>query len=57
MRAILLHDCFAVAGIPADKLVEAHGTFETATCTKCHTKYNGTDIEASFFTLYLKNRY
>lgn len=33
------------AGIPEDKLVEAHGTFATATCQKCWKKYDGDDIK------------
>ncbi|NXH17289.1 SIR3 deacetylase, partial [Bucco capensis] len=30
-----------VAGIPPDRLVEAHGTFATATCTVCQRKFPG----------------
>ncbi|XP_072321423.1 NAD-dependent protein deacetylase sirtuin-3, mitochondrial [Eucyclogobius newberryi] len=30
-----------LAGIPEEKLVEAHGTFSTATCTICCRKYSG----------------
>ena len=26
---------FSVAGLPSSKLVEAHGTFQTSSCTKC----------------------
>lgn len=33
-----------LAGIPAEKLVEAHGTFATATCTVCRRKYSGEEI-------------
>lgn len=33
-----------LAGIPAEKLVEAHGTFATATCTVCRRKYSGDEI-------------
>ncbi|XP_074740858.1 NAD-dependent protein deacetylase sirtuin-3, mitochondrial isoform X1 [Strix uralensis] len=32
------------AGIPPDKLVEAHGTFATATCTVCRRKFPGEDL-------------
>uniref|UniRef100_A0A8D0GB11 NAD-dependent protein deacetylase n=1 Tax=Sphenodon punctatus TaxID=8508 RepID=A0A8D0GB11_SPHPU len=32
------------AGIPPDKLVEAHGTFTTATCTVCRRSYAGEDF-------------
>ncbi|XP_076450950.1 uncharacterized protein LOC143286903 [Babylonia areolata] len=34
-----------IAGIPADKMVEAHGTFSTATCVTCRQKYNGEEIK------------
>ncbi|XP_039274002.2 NAD-dependent protein deacetylase sirtuin-3-like isoform X2 [Styela clava] len=34
-----------IAGIPSEKLVEAHGTFSTASCTKCGKKHNGQDIK------------
>nr|XP_060626350.1 NAD-dependent protein deacetylase sirtuin-3, mitochondrial isoform X2 [Anolis sagrei ordinatus] len=33
-----------VAGIPPDKLVEAHGTYATATCTVCRRSYPGEDF-------------
>ncbi|KAM6067901.1 NAD-dependent protein deacetylase sirtuin-3, mitochondrial isoform 1-T1 [Theristicus caerulescens] len=33
-----------VAGIPPDRLVEAHGTFATATCTVCRRKFPGEDF-------------
>ncbi|XP_066467289.1 NAD-dependent protein deacetylase sirtuin-3, mitochondrial isoform X2 [Tiliqua scincoides] len=33
-----------VAGIPPDKLVEAHGTFASATCTVCRRSYSGEDF-------------
>ncbi|XP_044281961.1 NAD-dependent protein deacetylase sirtuin-3, mitochondrial isoform X1 [Varanus komodoensis] len=33
-----------VAGIPPDKLVEAHGTFASATCTVCQRSYPGEDF-------------
>ena len=36
-----------VAGIPPSKLVEAHGTFTTASCTQCGKKYNGETIKVS----------
>ncbi|XP_064921791.1 NAD-dependent protein deacetylase sirtuin-3, mitochondrial isoform X3 [Columba livia] len=32
------------AGIPPDRLVEAHGTFATATCTVCRRKFPGEDF-------------
>uniref|UniRef100_H2ZB27 NAD-dependent protein deacetylase n=1 Tax=Ciona savignyi TaxID=51511 RepID=H2ZB27_CIOSA len=34
-----------LAGIPPMKLVEAHGTFTSASCTKCGKKYNGETIK------------
>lgn len=37
----------AVAGIPPEMLVEAHGTFATATCTSCLRKYEGQDLRVS----------
>ncbi|XP_035813592.1 NAD-dependent protein deacetylase sirtuin-3, mitochondrial isoform X1 [Amphiprion ocellaris] len=33
-----------LAGIPPAMLVEAHGTFATATCTSCLRKYEGEDL-------------
>ncbi|XP_060923920.1 NAD-dependent protein deacetylase sirtuin-3, mitochondrial isoform X2 [Limanda limanda] len=33
-----------MAGIPPELLVEAHGTFATATCTVCCRKYEGQDL-------------
>ncbi|XP_061621004.1 NAD-dependent protein deacetylase sirtuin-3, mitochondrial isoform X4 [Phyllopteryx taeniolatus] len=33
-----------LAGIPPEMLVEAHGTFATATCTVCRSKYKGEDL-------------
>ncbi|XP_077177344.1 NAD-dependent protein deacetylase sirtuin-3, mitochondrial isoform X2 [Paroedura picta] len=38
-----------VAGIPADKLVEAHGTFASATCTVCRRSYPGEDFRVEPF--------
>lgn len=34
-----------VAGIPEEKLVEAHGTFSTATCVRCYKKHKGDIIK------------
>lgn len=39
--------CVLVAGIPPDKLVEAHGTFASATCTVCRRSYSGEDFRVS----------
>lgn len=33
-----------LAGIPPESLVEAHGTFATATCTSCLRKYDGEEL-------------
>ncbi|XP_023364374.1 NAD-dependent protein deacetylase sirtuin-3, mitochondrial isoform X2 [Otolemur garnettii] len=33
-----------VSGIPTSKLVEAHGTFATATCTVCQSPFRGEDF-------------
>ncbi|CAL1541335.1 unnamed protein product [Lymnaea stagnalis] len=38
-----------LAGVPPDKLVEAHGTFSTASCVVCHEKYRGSEIKDSIF--------
>ncbi|XP_070813447.1 NAD-dependent protein deacetylase sirtuin-3, mitochondrial isoform X3 [Pituophis catenifer annectens] len=38
-----------VAGIPPDKLVEAHGTFASATCTVCRRTYSGEDFRVEPF--------
>ena len=34
-----------VAGIRSDKLIEAHGSFRTATCIKCKNDYPGSFVE------------
>lgn len=34
-----------VAGLPADKMVEAHGTFSDATCLICRQKHDKEDIK------------
>lgn len=36
-----------VAGIPPKMLVEAHGTFATATCTVCRRDYKGEELHVS----------
>jgi hypothetical protein len=38
-----------VAGIPAEKIVEAHGTFLTATCQRCRQKYECEEIREQIF--------
>ena len=40
---------FLAAGIPAEKIVEAHGTFLTATCQRCRRKYECEDIRQQIF--------
>ncbi|XP_026346132.3 NAD-dependent protein deacetylase sirtuin-3, mitochondrial isoform X4 [Ursus arctos] len=41
------HPCaYSVSGIPASKLVEAHGSFASATCTVCQRPSPGKDIWA-----------
>ncbi|XP_032919717.1 NAD-dependent protein deacetylase sirtuin-3, mitochondrial isoform X2 [Catharus ustulatus] len=37
------------AGIPPDRLVEAHGTFATATCTVCQRNFPGEDFRVEPF--------
>lgn len=39
--------CIPAAGIPPDRLVEAHGTFATATCTVCQRNFPGEDFRVS----------
>ncbi|XP_078584755.1 NAD-dependent protein deacetylase sirtuin-3-like [Branchiostoma floridae x Branchiostoma japonicum] len=36
-----------MSGIPESKLVEAHGTFATASCIRCNAKYSGKQIKAA----------
>lgn len=38
-----------MAGIPAEKIIEAHGTFMTATCQRCRQKYECEDIRQQIF--------
>ncbi len=37
--------CDAVAGIQAGKLVEAHGSFATASCIQCKTKQDPRQVK------------
>ncbi|CAF0853957.1 unnamed protein product [Didymodactylos carnosus] len=37
------------AGVPVDKIVEAHGTFMTATCLKCRQKHTCDEIREQIF--------
>jgi len=49
----LLHTCFTQnidtlerrAGVPAEKIVEAHGSFATQKCIDCHKPYDGTKMK------------
>ena len=34
-----------VAGVCGGKLVEAHGSFNTASCIKCKTKHDATEVK------------
>lgn len=52
MFIIFLFPFSLVAGIKPGKLVEAHGSFSTASCTLCHAKHNSDDIKV-WFVLYL----
>ena len=36
-----------MAEVPASKLVEAHGTFSTASCIRCHKSFDGEQIKVS----------
>lgn len=46
------HDIFAVAGLPPEKLVEAHGTFSWATCTICGSKKEGSEVKVCLYILF-----
>ena len=35
----------AVAGVEGGRLVEAHGSFSTASCTRCHSKQDPQDVK------------
>lgn len=39
-----------LAGIPPDKLVEAHGTFSKASCIRCHQSHEGEEIKTMIMT-------
>ncbi len=34
-----------VAGVQAGKLVEAHGSFASASCIQCNTKHNAVEVK------------
>lgn len=37
----------AVAGVCAGKLVEAHGSFASASCIQCSTKHSAAEVKVS----------
>uniref|UniRef100_K1R053 NAD-dependent deacetylase sirtuin-3, mitochondrial n=1 Tax=Magallana gigas TaxID=29159 RepID=K1R053_MAGGI len=39
-----------IAGLPADKMVEAHGTFSDATCLICRQRHDKEDIKDAIFS-------
>lgn len=49
----LLHTCFTQnidtlerrAGVPANKIIEAHGSFATQRCIECHTPFDAEKIK------------
>ena len=41
---------FAVAGIPSEKVVEAHGTFLTTSCIKCKQPQPGPEVKDAIFS-------
>lgn len=36
---------FIVAGVPNEKIVEAHGSFQTAACIECHTEHDADSVK------------
>lgn len=55
MASLALHNfdiitfyLFAVAGISPGKLVEAHGSFSTASCIKCKSKQDSEEVKVRF---------
>ncbi len=41
---------FAVAGLPPDKVIEAHGTFSTASCVRCHVPQDAAAVKDAIFS-------
>jgi len=41
----------SLAGIRQDKLIESHGSFRSATCTYCNTRYSGSFVKV--FSIFL----
>ena len=35
----------SVAGLPPSKVIEAHGSFDSASCTRCKTTYPTQDVK------------
>lgn len=44
----------ALAGIKSEKLIEAHGTFNTAKCVECENYYSGSFVEVNFTNISFK---
>ena len=40
---------FAVAGVSSGKLVEAHGSFSTASCINCKTKQDPEQVKVRMY--------
>lgn len=43
-----------LAGVKTDKLVEAHGSFRSASCLSCNTKYSGLFLKVSQESFWLQ---
>lgn len=45
----MIYFCFSpqVAGIKTSRLVEAHGSFSTASCTICHARHDSDEVKVS----------
>jgi NAD-dependent deacetylase sirtuin 3 len=39
-----------LAGVQGGKLVEAHGSFSTASCTRCHSKHDPEEVKNAIFS-------
>jgi NAD-dependent SIR2 family protein deacetylase len=46
----IAHLFCVVAGVEGGRLVEAHGSFSTASCTRCHSKQDPQDVKAAIFS-------
>jgi hypothetical protein len=36
---------YTVAGLPPDKVIEAHGSFQSAACVVCHTEHDADSVK------------